>query len=103
MQKVVPGHVGLLHSWMVSKDEQIEPWFLPVDGQHLQSGTEPRNQAGLDISARSVWNVLEQAFFDVRVFHAPAPTYTSKEIPAMYLSNENEKKQKYLKRIIQIE
>ena len=108
------GYSSMRHNWLRDtigkimksvkcKDVQIEPWLLPVDGQHLPSGTELGDQARLDISARSVWNVLERAFFDVRVFHAPAPTYTSKEIPAMYLSNENEKKRKYLQRIIQIE
>ena len=61
------------------------------------------DQARLDIFARSVWNVLERAFFDVRVFHAPAPTNATKEIPAMYLAHENEKKRSYNARVIEIE
>ena len=108
------GFTSMRHNWLRDtlgkmmkvvncKDVQIEPPLLPVNGQHLPSGTEIGDQARLDISARSVWNVLERAFFDVRVFHAPAPTYNSKEITEMYLMNEKEKKRKYLQRVIQVE
>ena len=55
------------------------------------------------VSARSVWNVLERAFFDIRVFHAPAPTNASKPIPQMYLSHEGEKKRKYNARVLEVE
>ena len=65
------GYTSMRHNWLRDtigkimksvkcKDVQIEPWLLPVDGQHLPSGTELGDQARLDISARSVWNVLEQ-------------------------------------------
>ena len=59
------------------KDVQTEPVLLPVDGLELLKGTVLGDQARLDISARSIWNASERAYFDVRVFHAPAPSNAS--------------------------
>ena len=108
------GFVTMRHNWLRDtigkimkvvkcKDIVIEPQLLPTNGQQLPSGTITGDQARLDISARSVWHVLERAFFDVRVFHAPAPTNASKEILAMYLAHETEKKRNYNARVIEIE
>jgi hypothetical protein len=47
--------------------------------------------------------VLERAFFDVRVFHAPAPTNANKPIQQMYRAHENEKKRAYNARVIHVE
>jgi len=47
--------------------------------------------------------VLERTFFDVRVFHAPAPTNMNKPIQQMYLEYENEKKRSYNARVIHVE
>ena len=95
--------IGKIMKVVKCKDIVIEPQLLPTNGQQLPSGTITGDQARLDISARSVWNVLERAFFDVRVFHAPAPTNASKKIPAMYLAHETEKKRNYNARVIEIE
>ena len=46
---------------------------------------------------------VRKSIFDVRVFHAPAPTNASKPIPVMYESHEKEKKRGYNARVIQIE
>ena len=85
------------------KDIQTEPLLLPTNGQQLPPGTIVGDQARLDISARSVWNVLERAFFDIRVFHAPAPTNASKPIHQMYIAHEQEKKRKYNGRVLEVE
>jgi hypothetical protein len=86
------------------KDVYTEPILLNTDGVKLSPGTITTDDARVDISARSVWNPLERALFDVRVFHAPAPSNRNlKTIPAMYRHHENEKKRKYGDRIIQIE
>jgi len=85
------------------KDVQTEPVLLPVDGLELPKGTVLGDQARLDISARSIWNASERAYFDVRVFHAPAPSNASKSIPAMYQSHENEKKRCYNARVLEVE
>ena len=87
------------------KDVQTEPVLLPVDGLELPKGTVLGDQARLDISARSIWNASERAYFDVRVFHAPAPSNASKSILAiaMYQSHENEKKRCYNARVLEVE
>ena len=85
------------------KDIQIEPLLLPTNGLQLTAGTITGDQARLDVSARSVWNVLERAFFDIRVFHAPAPTNAAHTIPKMYLMHEGEKKRKYNTRVLEVE
>ena len=67
------------------KDVITEPKLLPTDGTVLPRGSNISEEARLDISARSIWNPLERAFFDVRVFHAPAPSNrTHTTISAMY-------------------
>ena len=85
------------------KDVQTEPLLLPTNNLQLPRGTILGDQARLDISARSVWNALERAFFDVRVFHAPAPSNANKPIPAMYVSHETEKKRNYNARVLEVE
>ncbi|KAG1710471.1 Sodium- and chloride-dependent glycine transporter 1 [Nymphon striatum] len=86
------GYVSLRHNWVRDtiskllvnvkcKDVQIEPHLLSTRGYQLPSGSVTADQARLDISARSVWNMLGRAFFDVRVFHAPAPSNMNKSIP----------------------
>ena len=62
------------------------------------------DNARLDIAARSVWNPLEKALFDIRVFHAPAASNRNlKTLPAMYKSHENAKKREYNARVLQVE
>ena len=55
------------------KDVQTELVLLPVDGLELPKGTVLGDQARLDISARSIWNASERAYFDVRVFQPQPP------------------------------
>jgi hypothetical protein len=89
------GYVSLRHNWLRDtigklfnnvncKDVQIDPTLLPDNGQTLPIIVA--DQARLDISARSVWNACERAFFDVRVFHplARAPSNADKTPRQMY-------------------
>ena len=85
------------------RDVVIEPMLIPPTGEHLPRGTIMSNEARLDISARSVWNPLERAFFDVRVFHAQAASNRKLPIPKMYEKHEKQKKTAYNARVIQIE
>ena len=53
---------------------------------------------------RSLWNPLERAFFDVRVFHAPAPSNRNlKTITKMYKHHEELKKTAYNARVREVE
>ena len=86
------------------KDVQIEPLLLKTKGAQLPSGSSTEDNARLDVSARSIWNPLEKAFLDIRVFHAQAPSNRSHgTIKKMYKSHEQEKKRKYNQRVLQIE
>jgi hypothetical protein len=66
----------------------IYKWIPTVE--YIPTGTIIGDQARLDISARSVWNMRERAFFDVRILHAPAPTNMNEPIQQMYRAHENE-------------
>ena len=109
------GYVGLRHNSLRDlfaelmtnagcKDVITEPKLLPTDGVELPAGSNVAEEARLDISARSIWNPLERAFFDVRVFHAPAPSNRAHNtIPAMYRHHEMEKKSDYNARVLEVE
>ena len=108
------GYVALRHNWLRDaiakllssakcKDVKIEPQLLPTNGKSLSSGSITADQARLDISARSVWNVCERAFFDVRVFNPLAPSNSNKQPSQMYTAHEAQKKRAYNDRVIQIE
>ena len=55
------------------------------------------------MSARNLWSPLAKAFIDVRVFNPQAKANWVKSIPQMYKSHEEEKKQGYLPRVLQVE
>ena len=79
------------------KDVHTEPQLLSTDGVQLPSGANIADDARVDVSARSVWNPLERALFDVRVFHAPAPSNRAlKTIPAIHRNHEMQKKREYI-------
>ena len=46
---------------------------------------------------------MERTMMDVRVFHPNAPSYRGKKIEQLYADNENEKKNAYNQRVIQVE
>ena len=86
------------------KDVTTEPILLPVDGLQLPRGANIAKEARLDVSARSVWTPLERAFFDVRVFHAPAPSNRAQNTTTkMYKMHENSKKAAYNARVLEVE
>ena len=64
----------------------------------------PADNARCDVSAVSVWNPLERAFVDIRVFHAPAPSNRSHKTTArMYRHHEVLKKTAYNARVKEVE
>ena len=108
------GYVSLRHNSLrdttaellrtTCRDVVVEPTLLPTAGVALPPGSNKADNARLDVSARSVWNPLERAFFDVRVFHAPAPSNRNlKTIPRMYQHHEKLKKTAYNARVMQVE
>ena len=83
----------------------IEPIFQPLTGEQLQYQTvNTEDDARADISAQGFWgNKQQRAFFDVRVFNALPPSYCKSSMTAVYWRNENEKRQAYEQRIIDVE
>ena len=61
------------------------------------------DEARLDINAGGFWTKYQIEYFHVRVFDPNAKRYESKSLQQNYRKNEIEKKQKYTKRILQVE
>ena len=55
------------------------------------------------MSARNLWSPLAKAFIDVTVFNPQAKANWEKSNPQMEKSHEEEKKQGYLPRVLQVE
>ena len=60
-------------------------------------------EARSDFCASGFWTRGQMAHFDVRVFHADAPSYADKPIADLFRSQERQKKLKYEERIINVE
>ena len=87
----------------VCKDVENEPHLLPVQGIQLPAGTNLKDGARLDVSARSFWSPLDRAFVDIRVLHPQAQSNSNKTITQMYSSHERSKKTEYNARVLQVE
>ena len=88
---------------IVCKDVCIEPGLLPTNEEELNAQTNGTAGARLDISARGVWSAAERTFFDVRVTHANSNSNRGKTLEQVYKQNENEKKNLYNERILNVE
>ena len=56
----------------------IEPHLQPLSGESFRlASTNTDDGARLDVRARGFWNMRQDAFFDVRVFHPNAPRWYS--------------------------
>ncbi|KAL5253931.1 hypothetical protein ACHWQZ_G013632 [Mnemiopsis leidyi] len=88
---------------VVCKDVVKEPQLLPVTNEHLPRGTTLKQDARLDISCRGFYSALDKTFIDVRVLHPNSQSNLEKPLLSMYRCHEEEKKSKYLQRVIQVE
>ena len=52
-------------------------------------------EACLDIKIRGFWNLAQDAYFDVRVFHPNAPSYRSKDVTTTCKQHKSAKKREY--------
>ena len=91
--------VSLIAKLLVSagcRDVVTDSLLLPTAGVTLPPGSNTADNARADVSARSIWNPLERAFLDVRVYHAQAPPNRNlKTVPRMYSHHEEQKKLVY--------
>ncbi len=108
------GYVSLRHDSLrnttgellgkVCRDVTIEPALINVTTEQLPNGANTADNARLDVSARGFWTPLDRAFTDIRVLHPQAPSNSKfKSLPQMYRTHENEKKNKYNARVLQVE
>ena len=68
-----------------------KPLLLPTAGLTLPPGSNTADNARADVSARSIWNLIERAFLNVRVYHAQAPSNRNlKTFPRMHSHHEEQ-------------
>ena len=79
----------------VCKDVTIKPPLIPSD--------KLGDQSKLDIGARGLWSGLERTLCDVRIFHPGASSYRNRKVEAVYKQHEDEKKNKYLRHVLETE
>ena len=87
----------------VCHDAQVEPVLQEITGELLTRGTNPAQDAWLDVHARGFWDGQCSAFFDVRVFHPNAESYKDLNIQQIYRKHEYEKKRPYANRVLEVE
>ena len=81
----------------------IEPPLQPLSGECLPRSANKEDNARLDIRARGFWDGMQDAFFDVRVFHPLAPSYQSQTLSALYRQQEQRKRSEYGQRVREVE
>ena len=86
----------------VCHDVKIEPELIPIENETNRGGNVA-DKARLDVSGVRVWGPYEKTFPDIRVMHPNSPSYKDKSIDQLYSTHENEKKNSYLERVIQVE
>ena len=79
----------------VCKDVTIESPLIPSD--------KLGDRSKLDIGAQGLWSGLERTLCDVRIFHPGTPSYRNMKVEAVYKQHEDEKKNKYLRHVLETE
>ena len=85
----------------VAHNVSVEPHLQPITSErfHLRSAST-EYQARLDVVASGVWGGrFERTFLDVKVFNPYAPSNRTSSLPVCYHRHEQEKRQRYDRRI----
>ena len=85
----------------VCTDVKIEPELIPLTNIQL-SGNDSK-KARTDVSGIGVWAPFERSFIDVRIIHLNCESYINKDKSKVYESHENQKKNAYNERILNVE
>ena len=84
----------------VCRNVTTEPRLQPLTGETMTHRSAIIDDgARLDIRARGFWNVAQDAYFDVRVFHPQAPSNSTGSISAAYKRHEDVKKRERVREI----
>ena len=87
----------------VCKDVKTEPQLLPVTGEVLPAGSNTADNARADVSAVGLWQPLDRAFLDVKVFNHLAQSNAAVDLQKVYSQHEQSKKREYNARVLQVE
>ena len=108
------GYVSLTHNSVRDTQAQImkeicydvwtEPQLQPVANPEFnRRTTSSEDQARLDISAKGLNGRHARTFFDIRITHPGAASNKDKSLEQLYRQHEEQKKNLYNERILQIE
>ena len=87
----------------VCTDVEVEPKLQPVVDECLPHCANRSEEARLDVRARGLWGTsMQEAFFDVRVFHPFASSHRNTSLTALYRQHEK-KKREYGDRVREVE
>ena len=67
----------------------IEPWLAPLFGEVFAAASA---NTRAEVRARGFWTRAQGAFFDFRIFHPDAASYSAQPLDALLLQHEHQKK-----------
>ena len=73
-------------------DVSTEPLLQTVTGENLPTSSNTTDGARLDVRPKGIWaRNLQDAFFDIRVFHPHSPSYRDTNLASLYRQHEAKK------------
>ena len=88
----------------VCTNVEVEPQLQPLDNERFNLRTAVTSpEARLDFKAGGFWSRGVTAFFDVRVTHVNSKCNQGKETSTIFKEQEEEKRWKYQKRVLDVE
>ena len=87
----------------ICKDVKIEPQLLPLTGEILPAGTNTADNARTYISAVGLWQPLDRAHLEVKVFNHLAQSNAVKDLQKVYSQHQRSKKREYNARTLEVE
>ena len=85
-------------------DVEVEPNLQAVGEECLPGSANRSEEARLDVRVRAFWGeAMQEAFFDIRVFHPLASSYRNTSLENLYRQHERQKKREYGDRVRQVE
>ena len=77
-------------------DVEVEPKLQAVGEECLPGSANRSEEARLDVHVRGFWgDTMQEAFFDIRVFHPFASSYRYTSLENLYRQDERQKKREY--------
>ena len=87
----------------VCNDVQIEPSLQSTTGFGFHRSANTREDARLDVRAKSFWRPGQNAYFDVRITNADSNSQRSRPVKSILKKHEQDKKREYNARVMEVE